>query len=60
MAGGRTQGSASIWGVTSRALTGRYDFNDDRVNGLQVGFSPAGNAIVVGGMGCGKVLLCRE
>ena len=60
VAGGRTQGSASIWGVTSRALTGRYNFTDDRVNGLTVGFAPAGNAIVVGGMGCGKVLLCRE
>jgi hypothetical protein len=58
--GGRTQGSASIWGVTSRALTGRYDFTDSRVEGLSVGFAPAGNAIVVGGMGCGKVLLCRE
>jgi hypothetical protein len=41
-------------------MISRYDFLDGRVNGLSVGFAPAGNALVVGGMGCGKVLLCRE
>jgi hypothetical protein len=60
LVGGWQQGSASIWNVAQRTMTSRFNFLDSRVNGLSVGFAPAGNAIVVGGQGCGKVLLCRE
>ena len=60
LTGGWSQGSASIWDVATRTMLSRYDFLDSRINGLSVGFAPAGNAIVVGGMGCGKVLLCKE
>ena len=41
-------------------MVSRYDFLDSRVTGLSVDFAPTGNAIVVGGLGCGKVLLCKE
>jgi hypothetical protein len=60
LAGGWTQGSASIWSAAARTMTSRYNFLDSEVLGLSVGFAPAGNAIVVGGMGCGKFLLCNE
>ncbi len=60
LVGGWQQGSASIFNVPQRTMTTRYNFLDSRINGLSVAFAPAGNAIVVGGQGCGKVLLCRE
>jgi hypothetical protein len=60
LAGGFSQGSVSVWSTSGRTMTSRYNFVDNRFGGLSVAFSPTGNAILVGGTDCGKVLLCRE
>jgi WD40 repeat protein len=58
VASGFSQGSASIWDVTTQTQVGRYPLLQRFP--LSVAFSPSGNAIVVGEHGCGKFLLCTE
>ena len=62
VAGGLTQnnrpGTVTIWDVAAKSTYASYSAVKSQP--LSVTFSPAGNAIVVGEGGCGRVLLCTN